>query len=45
MSQEEEIYIIEETFKTIKQKARKSMAATPQSILVKMINLEKRLKR
>ena len=43
MSPDEEIYIIQETLKNIKQQAKKSGATPPQSILVKMVNLEKRL--
>ena len=43
MSHDEEIYIIQETLKNIKQQAKKSGATPPQSILVKMVNLEKRL--
>jgi hypothetical protein len=44
MSPEEEIYIIEETLRGIKQQAKKSGAKPPHSILVKMIGLENRLK-
>jgi len=44
MSPDEEIYIIKESLKNIKLQAKKSGATPPQSILVKMVNLEKRLK-
>ena len=43
MSHDEEIYIIQETLKNIKQQAKKSGATPPQSMLVKMVNLKKRL--
>lgn len=45
MSPNDEIYILEETLKNIEQQAKKSGAKPPHDILVKMLNIKKRLEK